>query len=69
MTLMVREQIAPQGATMDPLRCVQDGDELHWRCISTLLDGQQRYRATLAITCDGETGECLSEPATLLPIP
>src|SRR3972149_3114323 len=69
MTQMVREQIAGQGATMDPLRCVQDGDEFPWRCIPTLLDAQQRSRVTLTIPCDGETAECLSGPATLLPLP
>lgn len=68
MTGAIRDQL-PAETTMDQLECVEDGDELHWRCLTTALQGGQRYRLSVAITCDRETGRCLSEPATLAPLP
>lgn len=66
MTEGVRGEL-PAGVTMDPLKCVQDGDDEHWRCNATALQGEQRYSLTLAVTCDPDTGRCLSEPFALIP--
>jgi hypothetical protein len=67
MTDAIDHQVREQGATIDRLSCVKDGDQYHWRCISEARQGQQAYTLTVAITCDGDTGQCISEPATLAP--
>jgi hypothetical protein len=65
----IRDQL-PAGTTIDQLECVEDGDELHWRCITTALQGDdQRFRLTVAVVCDEETRQCLSEPASFSRVP
>lgn len=69
MSDVIRANVVKQGGTMDQLECVEDGDNLHWHCITTArLDGQA-YTLTVRITCDGETGRCISEPASFAPVP
>lgn len=64
-TEQMRGRLAAQDGTMDRLTCVEDGDDRHWRCISTARIAGQAYSLTVSVTCDGETGQCLSEPATV----
>jgi hypothetical protein len=56
------EQKLPAGAFMDPLECVQDGDELHWRCLSqvSVPDVAGRQPLVISVVCDRETGRCIS---------
>lgn len=68
MTAGIREQL-PEGATIDPLECVQDGDQFRWRCITEAVRGEQRYSVTVQVTCDEESEQCLTEPARISPIP
>lgn len=64
MSQAIRDQL-PANTTMDPLECVEDGDTRHWKCISYALQGnEQRFTLTVAITCDAETGQCISEPVS-----
>jgi hypothetical protein len=69
MTDAIDDQMRQQGATIDRLTCVMDGDQYHWRCLSEARQGQQAYTLTVSIVCDGDTGQCISEPATLAPKP
>ena len=66
MTQVHREQLK-RGATMDQLECIMDGDEFHWRCFGPVRDSGQLYTLTTEVTCDAETGRCLSEPQSLDP--
>lgn len=68
MTEGIREQL-PEGATIDQLECVQDGDQLHWRCLTYALRGDQRYQVTVQVTCDERSEQCLTEPARISPLP
>jgi hypothetical protein len=66
MTAEHRAQL-DKGATMDPLDCVMDGDQYHWKCLSYVRQGAHLYRFSTNVTCDGQTGECISEPQALTP--
>lgn len=67
MTTLHREQLKG-GATMDQLECVQDGNELHWKCIGDVRQGEQLYRFSTDVTCDAATGRCISEPTGASPV-
>lgn len=66
MTEVIRGNLKA-GATMDPLECVMDGDQYHWKCIASVRVNDMPYRLTTNLTCDGDTGQCLSEPQALQP--
>jgi hypothetical protein len=67
MTTLHRDQLEG-GATMDPLECVQDGDEFHWKCLADVRQGEQLYRFSTDVTCDEATGRCISEPTGASPV-
>lgn len=49
-------------ATMDPLECVRDGDDTHFRCITRVRQGDEVLPVSAIVVCDEETGRCLSTP-------
>jgi hypothetical protein len=66
MTKLHRAQL-DAGFTMDPLECVMDGDQYHWKCIAPVHNDGQLYTFSTNVTCDHETDNCLSEPQALTP--
>lgn len=70
MGTLIREQMEQNGATIDDLECIEDGDNLHWKCLTTAYEGaSKRFRLTVNITCDASTGKCLSEPSIVEALP
>ncbi len=67
MTEQIRSTFK-SGTTMDPLECVKDGDQYHWKCIASVRQGSKLYQFSTNITCDGDTGKCLSEPEGTVPV-
>lgn len=47
-------------ATADPLECVRDGDDTHFRCITTVRRGEETVTVTASVVCDEQTGRCIS---------
>lgn len=61
MTEAIRDTL-PEGTTMDPLECVEDGDALHYRCLSTTRSGDRTQPLVVSVTCSMETMRCISAP-------
>lgn len=68
MTDGIRQGL-PADTTMDPLECVMDGDDLHWRCLADGLQGEEHFRLIVQITCDAQTDSCISETSSLIQLP
>lgn len=59
------EDTLPAGGWIEPLQCVQDGDDLHWRCATkaSIPNVAGKQPVVLTIVCERETGRCISAPA------
>jgi hypothetical protein len=62
----LRARLQP-GEFMDDLKCVQDGADGRWRCLTYTRKGDKAYQVTLYVTCDRD--RCLSEPAAFARVP